>query len=218
MADIAPSLLAADFSRLRDEVVALDMAGIQVLHLDSMDGMFVPNITFGPPVIKAVRRHTSMLFDVHLMIADPVRYLDDYVDAGAGILTVHYEACERPGDVLRLIRARGVRAGLSIKPETPVAAVEDLLGEADLVLVMSVNPGFGGQSFIPSALEKLETLSKLKTKHGYEYTVEVDGGINSGNIRQVAGAGAELIVTGSAFFKTDDYIERTKFFRSLLNG
>ena len=218
MADIAPSLLAADFSKLCEEVKALDRAGIKVLHLDSMDGMFVPNITFGPLVIKSVRRHTKAVFDVHLMIEEPSRYLDEFVDAGADIITIHFEACKNPLETLWQISERGIKAGIAIKPETPIKEIINLLDKVDLVLIMAVNPGFGGQTFMPIAIEKLEELCRLKKENGYTFIIEADGGINAENIGRVAAAGAELLVTGSAFFKVEDYAAQVRIFEAALQA
>jgi ribulose-phosphate 3-epimerase len=199
---IGPSMLASDFANLEREVHGLEAAGARLLHLDVMDGHFVPNLSFGFPVVQAIRRATHLPLDVHLMIADPGRYLERFRRAGADLMTVHIEADPRPRPLLRQIRALGAAAGLSLNPPTPVEAIEDCLDDCDLVLVMSVMPGFGGQEFDPVALEKLRRLRAMARP---ELLLSVDGGLNRDNIGLCAEAGADLFVTGSALFSQDDY-------------
>lgn len=202
---IAPSILSADFARLGEEVSALAAAGADWVHVDVMDGRFVPNITIGPPVVAAVDNVTDLPLDVHLMIEEPERYLAPFAKAGADILTVHAEASVHLHRTLQEIRGLGVKAGVSINPATPVCAIEHVLELADLVLVMSVNPGFGGQTFIPSALGKIEALAKLKEERGYGYIIEVDGGINASTCAEVTRAGAGAVVAGNYIFSEKPY-------------
>ena len=217
MLDIAPSILSADFARLGEELKALDAAGCRIVHLDVMDGLFVPNITFGAPVIKSLRPYTDMVFDAHLMIDEPARFFDDFVKAGADGITIHYEATVNAPADLKALRQLGVRAGISIKPQTRVEQIEHLLALCDLVLVMSVEPGFGGQSFQPQALQKLESLASLREQKGYAYVLEVDGGVNRETIPAVVSAGADWLVMGSAFFKERDYGRALFEFQTLAN-
>jgi ribulose-phosphate 3-epimerase len=199
---IAPSILSADFARLGEELRMLEAAGADWIHVDVMDGHFVPNLTLGPPIIQALRKHSSLPFDVHLMIEKPERYLADFRDAGADVLTVHAETCPHLHRTLTEIRRLGCMAGVSLNPSTPVSVIENVLDELDLILVMSVNPGFGGQSFIPQSLEKIR---KLRTMIGERpIHLEVDGGITPQNSETVRRAGANVLVAGSAVFKADD--------------
>lgn len=202
---IAPSILSADFSRLGEEVKAVEKAGADYIHVDIMDGHFVPNITAGPLVVEALRRTTSLPLDVHLMTQNPDQFLTDFVEAGADILTVHVEAVVHLHRTLMGIKEKGALAGVSLNPATALCVLEPALEYADLVLVMTVNPGFGGQEFIPSMLPKIEQLRRLIDKKGWTLELEVDGGIKVGNIGQVAKAGADVLVSGSGIFKTDDY-------------
>jgi ribulose-phosphate 3-epimerase len=199
---IAPSMLKCDFANLHREVELLESAGAKLLHLDVMDGHFVPNLSYGAPVIKSLRAITSLPFEAHLMISEPGRYLDDFLDAGCDVLTVHIEAVPEPTALLRRIRERGASAGLALNPKTPVAAVLPFIAECDLVLVMSVEPGFGGQKFMPAALDKLRVLSRHV---GKERLLSVDGGIDVGTITAAAAAGANEFVAGSSIFDTPDY-------------
>jgi ribulose-phosphate 3-epimerase len=203
---VAPSILSADFGRLADEVRAIERAGADLVHVDVMDGRFVPNITIGPIVVEAVKRATALPLDVHLMIVEPERYVGDFARAGASIITVHQEACPHLHRTLQQIRAAGVRPGVVLNPSTPLSAIEEVLGDVDLVLVMSVNPGFGGQAFIPSTVDKVRRLRAMLDARGLGHVdVEVDGGINADTARQVVAAGASVLVAGNAVFKSSDY-------------
>ena len=205
MIKIAPSILSADFSRLGEDIQAVDRAGADYIHVDVMDGHFVPNITIGPLVVDALRRVTDKPLDVHLMIENPDLYINAFATAGADIITVHQEAVPHLHRTVQLIKSLGKKAGISLNPATPVETLDVILDELDLVLVMSVNPGFGGQSFIPSALDKIRALRQRITERGLATEIEVDGGVKIDNIRQVVAAGADVLVAGSAVFNTDDY-------------
>jgi ribulose-phosphate 3-epimerase len=205
MIKIAPSILSADFSRLGEEVRAVAAGGADYVHVDVMDGHFVPNITIGPLVVKAVRKTTDLPLDVHLMIEDPDRYIPDFADAGADIITVHQEATRHLHRTVQLIRSLGKRAGVSINPATPVETLDVILEDIDLVLVMTVNPGFGGQSFIPSCLPKISALRREIDRRGLGVELEVDGGVKPDNIGPIAAAGGEVFVAGSAVFNHPDY-------------
>lgn len=205
MIKIAPSILSADFSRLGDEIRAIEAGGADYVHVDVMDGHFVPNITIGPLVVDAVRKVTELPLDVHLMIENPDHYIPDFAKAGADIITVHYEAVPHLHRTVQLIHSLGKKAGVSLNPATPVSSLEVILDELDLVLLMSVNPGFGGQNFIPSCLPKIEALRKEIDRRGLNIELEIDGGVKPDNIATIAGAGADVFVAGSAVFGTPDY-------------
>ena len=204
MLHIAPSVLACDFAEMGAAVRAIDTAGADAVHLDVMDGMFVPNISFGFPIIAALRPHTKLPFDVHLMINEPIRYLDRFREAGADWITVHYEACTDVKATLSAIRALGCRVGLSIKPNTAVKEIYPLLQYCDMVLVMTVEPGFGGQALIPACIDKLAELKKEIVAQGLSVLLEVDGGINEKNAAEVKKAGADILVAGSSVFRAED--------------
>ncbi|MDA8105999.1 MAG: ribulose-phosphate 3-epimerase [Nitrospiraceae bacterium] len=218
MIKIAPSILSADFARLGDEIRAATAAGAHLLHVDVMDGHFVPNITIGPPVVESIRKVTQLPLDVHLMIEDPDKFLKDFVAAGADILTVHYEATVHLHRSVQMIRESGIRAGVSINPATPVSSLDNILGDVDMVLVMSVNPGFGGQKFIPSALEKLKLLRRKIDEAGLSVLIEVDGGVKPENAKEIAAAGADILVMGSAFFNSGDYAATMEKMNGLLGN
>jgi ribulose-phosphate 3-epimerase len=215
---IAPSILSADFACIKDQVAAVERNGASYVHLDVMDGRFVPNITWGPKVIGDLRKHTKLLFDCHLMIVEPERYVDRFFEAGADIITFHLEATPHAQRLLAHIRALGAKAGVSICPQTPVSMLEDLIDDIDLLLVMSVNPGFGGQTFIPRSLEKIRQARALVECAGVQCEIEVDGGITLQNARSVAEAGADVLVIGSGIFDTPDCGATTREFRALLEG
>jgi ribulose-phosphate 3-epimerase len=211
---IAPSILSADFARLGEEVTALGKAGADWVHVDVMDGCFVPNMTIGPLVVKALRRVTKLPLDVHLMIVQPERYVEDFAEAGADIITVHAEACTHLHRTLQQIRALGKKAGVSLNPHTPEDVLRYVLDLTDLVLVMSVNPGFGGQDFIPAVLPKIQSVRSMIRASGNNIHLEVDGGVKPGIARQVIQAGADVLVAGSAVFGAPDYAEAIQKLRA----
>ncbi len=212
---IAPSILSADFGRLKDEIQAVDAGGADVIHVDVMDGHFVPNITIGPLVVKAAREATDKPLDVHLMISDADRYIDQFIAAGADWISVHVEACTHLQRTLSYIRQQGRRAGAVLNPATPLNTLEFVLEDLDLVMLMTVNPGFGGQSFIPSSLEKIQRLRDMIDSRGLAVDIEVDGGISSSTIGEVAAAGANIFVAGSAVYGSDSYQETIAELRRL---
>ena len=210
MKRLAPSVLSADFSKLGEDVKTIEDAGAHLIHVDVMDGHFVPNITIGPAVMKSLVRWTSMPFDVHLMISDPDKYAPLFVTPQTEFITVHAEACTHLHRTLQSIRALGVKAGVALNPATSLSAVDYVADLADLILVMSVNPGFGGQSFIPSALEKVQRLADLRAEKGYTFEIEIDGGVGLGNIAEVSAAGVDIAVAGSAVYGAEDVGQRVK--------
>lgn len=207
MIEIAPSILSADFTRLGAELDAIAAGGASVVHVDVMDGHFVPNITVGLPVVKAVARATRLTIDAHLMITDPARYTEQFVDAGAGMVSVHVEADPHLHRTLASIRDKGAQAGVAINPATPLVALDEVLQFADFVLLMSVNPGFGGQKFISSSIDKVARLKTMIDERGLNTRIEIDGGVDRTNIAQIVKAGAEIIVAGSAVFRASDPAE-----------
>lgn len=214
---IAPSILSADFTRLEKEIQAVESAGADWIHADVMDGHFVPNITFGPMVVEAVRRVTRLPIDVHLMIDDPDRYIGDFAKAGATFICVHAETCLHLNRTVQLIRDSGARPGVVLNPATPIETLRWILEYLDFVLVMSVNPGFGGQTFIPNSIAKIGGLRKMISEMGFQTLIEVDGGVSPQTIADIAAAGADVFVAGSAIFKSPDYRQAISSMRQLAN-
>lgn len=204
MFKIAPSILSADFSKLEQEIKKVEVAGVGYIHVDVMDGHFVPNITIGVPVVKSIKKITSLPLDVHLMIEEPEKYVDSFIEAGSDIVTIHVEASRHPERLLRYIRSKGVKAGISLNPATDLSTINYLYGAFDLILIMTVNPGFGGQKLIAPALDKVRELKKIKKEKGFDFIIEVDGGVNEDNIDVYTKAGAELVVAGNAVFGSKD--------------
>ena len=214
MVKIAPSILSADFSKLGQEVVKLHNAGADFIHIDVMDGEFVPNITFGMPVIKAIRNKTDKVFDVHLMINNPQRYIDEFIAAGADIITLHYEAERHLDRAIQYIKSKGVKAAVALNPATPTVVLKDIIANLDMVLIMSVNPGFGGQKFIPYSLNKIKEVKEMALKaNNPNILIQVDGGVDKNNVKNVIEAGANVIVAGSAVFGDGNIEENIKALR-----
>ena len=213
---IAPSILSADFSRLGEEIKSVEKAGADWIHVDVMDGHFVPNITMGPLIVEAARRVTSLPVDVHLMIENADRFIPDFAKAGASLISVQVEACAHLNRTIQLIKELGVKPGVALNPATPLSAIEWVLEHIDFVLIMSVNPGFGGQAFIRNSVNKIKALSKMIKEKGLSTLIEIDGGVNKDTIADISRAGADVFVAGSAIFGSKDYKETIKLFRKLL--
>lgn len=214
---LSPSILSADYTILGEQIRTMDEAGAQYVHIDVMDGQFVPSISIGLPVIKTIRKCTDRIFDVHLMIEEPIRYIDEFADAGADIITVHAESCRHLDRTIDAIKEKGIIAGAALNPATPLSAIEYVLPKLDMVLVMTVNPGFGGQKLIPYTVDKVRDLRELVKKSGNKIDIEVDGGINLSNVQEVVDAGANIIVAGSAVFN-GDIESNVKSFLNILNN
>ena len=216
MYKLAPSILSADFSKLGEEIKTIDQAGAEYIHIDVMDGSFVPSISFGMPVMKSIRSMTDCVFDVHLMIDEPVRYLQDFKDAGADLITVHAEACKHLDRTVTAIKEMGLKAGVALNPATPLSVLDYVLEKLDMVLIMSVNPGFGGQSFIPYSLDKIRDLKKRIDDKGLSIDIQVDGGVKLANAEEIIDAGANILVAGTAVFG-GDAAENVKAFKEIFN-
>lgn len=213
---LSPSILSADFTKLGEEIETIDNAGAEYIHVDVMDGMFVPSISYGMPVIKSIRKSTGKVFDVHLMISEPIRYIADFAASGADMITVHVEACSDVVATIEKIREYKLKVGITLNPDTPVSAIKTYLNRVDMVLIMSVNPGFGGQKFITSSVDKIKEVKRLRDELNLSYDIEVDGGINIDNLATVLEAGANVIVAGSAIFR-GDAVENVKKFKSIMS-
>ncbi|MBR0114556.1 MAG: ribulose-phosphate 3-epimerase [Firmicutes bacterium] len=216
MAKLAPSILSADFSRLADQIALIELGGADYVHMDVMDGAFVPNITFGGPVVKSVVGKTGLPFDIHLMIEHPEQRIPDFVTPQTEFIVVHQEACTHLHRVIQQIKDLGVKAGVALNPATPVSSLEYVLSDLDLVLVMSVNPGFGGQKFIPSAMDKIRLLNRIRREKDLHFVIEIDGGVNLKNAADIKAAGCDILVAGSAVFGADDIPARVRDFQAVL--
>jgi ribulose-phosphate 3-epimerase len=204
MVQIVPSILSADFARLADDIGRVEQSGVQMLHVDIMDGHFVPNLTIGPPVVKSIRKATNLTLDLHLMITDPDKFAPLFIEAGADQISVHYEAATHLDRTVRMIQSEGARAGVVLNPATPVSLLEDILYLADHVLIMSVNPGFEGQNFIPNALHKIRRLNELRSERRLSFAIEIDGGVSAANVGEIVQSGCDWLVAGSAIFHSAD--------------
>ena len=218
MVEIIPSILAADFARLAEEIAPLEQGGVSMLHIDVMDGHFVPNLTVGPPLVACLRKTTRLALDVHLMITDPDRYAPAFIQAGADLVSVHQEACPHLDRTIRMIRGEGAKAGVVLNPGTPVGTLENVLDLVDYVLIMSVNPGFGGQQFIPRALDKIRALDRVKRESGLEFPIEIDGGVTPGNLAGIVRAGCEWVVAGVTVFGAPDPVARVAEMQRIARG
>lgn len=203
MIKLAPSILAADYNKLGEQIGLIEQSGAEYLHIDVMDGIFVPSISFGMPLIASIRKDSKLIFDVHLMIEEPIRYLEEFKNAGADIITVHAEACTHLHRTVTKIRELGLNAGVALNPATPINTLEYILKDIDMILIMTVNPGYGGQAFIPASIQKLRDLKDMINRQGADVDIEVDGGITTGNVKDVLNAGTNVIVAGTSVFKGD---------------
>ena len=218
MKKLAPSILSADFSKLAEDVAKIEAGGADYIHVDVMDGHFVPNISFGAAVMKSLEGKTNLPYDVHLMIENPDQYLEDFVTPNTAFITVHQEACPHLNRTIQHIKSLGVKAGVSLNPATSLSTLDFILDDVDMVLIMSVNPGFGGQKFIPSALEKIRELAEIRRAEELDFEIEIDGGAKLDNVQEIVSAGTDIVVAGSAVFKTPDIEETTKQFISKIRS